>query len=140
MARLLYPLAGALTVICCLVQAAQAERLKDAEFKFSLTIPDDFARDPQLAAAQPGFLHAFRKTEPQDIGVYRGRPPKDRARDALSEDGPRTRSDHRIWTPIPPLHQQLRLRPSTAFAGSRPSRLLAWAAPAMATCPPSSVR
>ncbi len=58
----------ALTGACC-PSAAQAEHLEDTNLKFSLTIPDGFVRDPQLAQAQPDFVYAFRKTEPQDVGV-----------------------------------------------------------------------
>ena len=62
------PAAVALTVLCCL-SAAHAEQLDDPNLKFSLTIPDGFVRDPQLAQARPDYIHAFRKAEPQDIGI-----------------------------------------------------------------------
>jgi hypothetical protein len=56
------------TVSCCL-SVAHAEQISDSTLHFSLTIPDGFVRDPQLAAAQPDFLYAFRKVESGDIGV-----------------------------------------------------------------------
>jgi hypothetical protein len=58
----------ALTLLCCL-SAARAEQIDDPNLKFSLVIPDGFVRDPQLAQAQRDFVYAFRKAEPQDIGV-----------------------------------------------------------------------
>ena len=63
-----YLLTAASVLSCCL-PAARAEQINDPDLKFSLTIPDGFVRDPELAGAQPDFVHAYRSTEPQDVGV-----------------------------------------------------------------------
>jgi hypothetical protein len=49
--------------------AALAGELTDENLGFSVTIPDDFAAEAQLAAAKPDFVHAFRKPEPQGLGT-----------------------------------------------------------------------
>lgn len=69
MARSTHLLAAVASVVACCLSLAHAEQINDPDLKFSLVIPDDFVRDPQLAGAQPDFVHAFRKTEPQDVGV-----------------------------------------------------------------------
>jgi hypothetical protein len=57
------------SLVLCRASVVSAEQVNDSNLKFSLSIPDEFVRDPQLAGAQPDFVYAFRKTEPQDIGV-----------------------------------------------------------------------
>lgn len=55
--------------LSCLFTFARAEPLNDVNLKFSMTVPDGFVRDAELARAQPDFIHAFRKDEPEDVGV-----------------------------------------------------------------------
>src|SRR6476659_5751619 len=69
MQRWIYLLAAVGWTVLCGMSVVHAEQINDSDFKFSLMIPDGFVRDPQLARAQPDFIHAFRKTEPQDLGI-----------------------------------------------------------------------
>jgi hypothetical protein len=62
-------LAFVVLTLSCGPSVAHAGPVNDPDLKFSLVIPDGFVRDQQLAAARPDFLYAFRKTEPQDVGV-----------------------------------------------------------------------
>lgn len=69
MPRWTYLLVSVAMMLACFRSMANAEQINDANLKFSVTIPDGFVRDPKLAAARPDFIYAFRRTEPQDMGV-----------------------------------------------------------------------
>ncbi len=53
-------------VLCLLLlrPVAWAAQVENADFGFSITIPDDFQPDPEVAATNADFIHAFTRADP----------------------------------------------------------------------------
>lgn len=52
-------------VVCLGSTAVRGEQVSHPELGYTLVVPEGFVADPELAAANPNFTHAFRRRSPE---------------------------------------------------------------------------